>query len=634
MAKKVPRRPKHPAMPASTATRAKEHSDAGPRESPQQPVAGKQPLFPIVSVGASAGGLEASTTVLQHLPDDSGMAFVLIQHLDPKQHSQLSDLLSKATRVPILEVDADTPVEPNHVYDMAPDKRIDGALVVTSDIDEIKHARDYAEAIVETVRHPLVVLTDDLKVKSANQAFYETFRVSKSETEGRLIYDLGSGQWNIPKLREALEGVLPKGGSFQDFEVSHTFDGIGRKTMLLSARQLKQLPSYGQEKILLAIEDITARKEAEEARHDNEERYRTLFDLGPVAVYSCDASGVIREFNLRAAELWGRAPKPGDTDERFCGSHKMRLPDGTVMPHNECPMAEVLSGKIPEARDMEVQIERPDSSRITVLVNIRALKNERGEITGAINCFADITAVKAVEDALRNSEEGLRRANDDLQHFAYAASHDLQEPLRMVTSYTQLLAREYKGKLAKDADQFIAYAVEGAHRMDALLKGMRDYWQANEPGKEHHVAIDCNDVLKKTLLNLQETVSNSGASVTHGSLPIVQAEEVMLVQLFQNLIGNAIKYRSKKPPRVHVSAEKNGKKEWLFSVKDNGIGIDPLYAEKIFAMFNRLNGNKHPGSGIGLAICRKVVGRLGGRIWVESKPGGGADFKFTLPWGE
>jgi PAS domain S-box-containing protein len=503
-----------------------------------------------------------------------------------------------------------------------------------SDIDAIKHARDYAEAIVETVRHPLVVLTRDLRVKSANQAFYETFRVSKGETEGHLIYDLGSGQWNIPKLREALEGVLPKGGSFQNFEVSHTFDRIGHKTMLLSARQLKQLPPYGQEKILLAIDDITARKEAEEARHDNEERYRTLFDLGPVAVYSCGASGVIRDFNLRAAELWGRAPKPGDTEERFCGSHKMRLPDGTVMPHNECPMAEVLSGKIPEARDMEVQIERPDGSRITVLVNIRVLKNERGEITGAINCFADITAVKEVEAALRKTEEGLRRANDDLQHFAYAASHDLQEPLRMVANYTQLLSREYKGKLDKNADQFIAYAVEGAHRMDALLKGMREYWQASEHREESHVAIDCNDVLKKTLLNLQETVSNSGASVTHDSLPIVRAEEVMLVQLFQNLIGNAIKYRSKKPPRVHISAAKNGKDEWLFSVKDNGIGIDPLYAEKIFGMFSRLNANEHPGSGIGLAICRKVVQRLGGRIWVESKPGGGADFKFTIPPGE
>jgi PAS domain S-box-containing protein len=400
--------------------------------------------------------------------------------------------------------------------------------------------------------------------------------------------------------------------------------------MLLSARQLRQLP-YGQEKILLAIEDVTARREAEETRLESEERYRTLFDLGPVAVYSCDASGVIRDFNLRATELWGRTPKPGDTDERFCGSHKMRLPDGAVMPHHECPMAEVLSGKLPEARDMEVQIERPDGSRVTVLVNIRVLKNERGEITGAINCFADITAMREVSDALRRSEEGLRRANGDLQHFAYAASHDLQEPLRMVANYTQLLSREYKGRLDKKADQFIAYAVDGAYRMDALLKGMQEYWQASEHGKEADVAIDCNDVLKKALLNLHETISASGAAVTHDKLPVVQAGQVMLVQFFQNLIGNAIKYRSAKPPKIHISAVKNGNREWLFSVRDNGIGIDPLYAEKVFGMFSRLNGNKHPGSGIGLAICRKVVERLGGRIWVESKPRRGADFRFTIP---
>jgi light-regulated signal transduction histidine kinase (bacteriophytochrome) len=217
----------------------------------------------------------------------------------------------------------------------------------------------------------------------------------------------------------------------------------------------------------------------------------------------------------------------------------------------------------------------------------------------------------------------MRQLNDDLKQFAYAASHDLQEPLRMVTSYTQLLARECKGKLGKDADQFIAYAVEGAQRMEDLLRGMREYWESSERREEHHTATDCNEVLKKVLLNLQKIIMDSGAVISHDSLPTVWAEEVALVQLFQNLIGNAIKYRSKKPLQVHVSAPKNGKEEWVFSVKDNGIGIDPQYAEKIFGMFNRLNGRKYDGSGIGLAICRKVVERLGGRIWVEAEKGHG-----------
>jgi light-regulated signal transduction histidine kinase (bacteriophytochrome) len=201
----------------------------------------------------------------------------------------------------------------------------------------------------------------------------------------------------------------------------------------------------------------------------------------------------------------------------------------------------------------------------------------------------------------------------------------------MVTSYTQLLSREYKSRLGENADQYIAYAVEGAQRMEALLKGMREYWQASERGENHYAAIDCNEVLHKALLNLQESITNSGAVITSDCLPTVWAEEGMLVQVFQNLVGNAIKYRSEKPPQVHVSAAKNSRKEWVFSVTDNGIGIDPQFAEKVFTIFNRLNGSKYPGSGIGLALCRKAVERLGGRIWVESKRGRGSDFSFTIP---
>src|SRR6202162_5203494 len=176
----------------------------------------------------------------------------------------------------------------------------------------------------------------------------------------------------------------------------------------------------------------------------------------------------------------------------------------------------------------------------------------------------------------------------------------------------------------------MVYAVEGAQRMEALLKGMRKYWQASEREENYYAAIDCKEALNKALLNLQESITNSGAVVTHDSLPTVWAEESMLVQVFQNLIGNAIKYRSEKPPQVHVSAAKNSAEEWVFSVRDNGIGIDPQFSEKIFTMFNRLNGSKYPGSGIGLALCRKVVERLVGRIWVESKRGRGSDFSFTI----
>ena len=283
------------------------------------------------------------------------------------------------------------------------DDKIDGAVVVLSDIDEAKKASErvkksklFMEETLATVREPLVVLKQDLTVFYVNPAFMNSFKVGNEETEGKFLYRLGNEQWNIPKLRAMLEEVLSKHVPVVDFEVDHDFPMVGRKTMLLNARKIED-GHNDEPTMLLAIEDITGRAQADSALRESEERYRTLFDLGPVGVYSCDASGVIRDFNRRAVELWGRKPQPGDTDERWCGSFKMHRPDGVVMPHDQCPMAEVLSGKIPEARDTEVQIERPDGSRVTVIVNIRPLKNEKGEILGAINCFVDISERKQAE---------------------------------------------------------------------------------------------------------------------------------------------------------------------------------------------------------------------------------------------
>jgi PAS domain S-box-containing protein len=436
-----------------------------------------------------------------------------------------------------------------------------------------------------------------------------------------------------PELRDEEDLILRKiraGERIEHYETERLTKAGHRVPVSLTISPLKNAAGkiIGASKI---ARDITERKLIEESQRASEERYRTLFDLGPVAVYSCEASGVIRDFNLRAAELWGREPEPGDTDERFCGSHRLLRPDGTYMPHDQCPMAEVLSGKIPEARDMEVQIERPDGSRVTVIVNIRVLKNERGEITGAINCFVDITDRQRAQEEERESARKLKQTTEDLKLFAYAASHDLQEPLRVVTSFAQLLSKEYKGRLDEKADKYIDYTVDGAERMEALLKAMREYWEASERGEDHRAPVDCNEVLSTTLLNLQETIANSGATVIHDPLPNVWAQEGLLVQVFQNLVGNAIKYRSEKSPQVHVSATKNNTGEWVFSVRDNGIGIDPKFTDQVFTMFSRLNGNKYPGSGIGLALCRKVVERLGGRIWVESAPGKGSDFRFTIP---
>jgi light-regulated signal transduction histidine kinase (bacteriophytochrome) len=203
--------------------------------------------------------------------------------------------------------------------------------------------------------------------------------------------------------------------------------------------------------------------------------------------------------------------------------------------------------------------------------------------------------------------------------------------LRMVASYTQLLAQRYKGRLDTDADEFIAFAVDGCNRMQRLIQDLLAYSRAGanaEPLRE----ISCEDALEKALKNLHTTIQESGALVTYDSLPTIMMDETQLVQVFQNLIGNAIKYRRAEPPLVHVSVTRNGGNEWVFSVRDNGMGMEPKYFERIFILFQRLHGQKEfEGTGIGLAMCKKIVNRLGGRIWVESQPTKGSTFYFALP---
>jgi len=236
--------------------------------------------------------------------------------------------------------------------------------------------------------------------------------------------------------------------------------------------------------------------------------------------------------------------------------------------------------------------------------------------------------LKVEEDLARKVDE-LARSNADLEQFAYVASHDLQEPLRMVTAYTQLLGERYRGRLDENADKFIGYASEGALRMQVLIQDLLAFSRVGR--KDASKSFDCNDAVKETLLALTSAIEESGAVVTHGELPTLWADRTQIVQLFQNLIGNAIKFHGKEPPTVSVQAEKVGE-QWQFSVSDNGIGIEPQYAENVFVVFQRLHGRSdYPGNGIGLAICKKIVEGYGGKIWVESQGGSGSSFKFTMP---
>ena len=224
----------------------------------------------------------------------------------------------------------------------------------------------------------------------------------------------------------------------------------------------------------------------------------------------------------------------------------------------------------------------------------------------------------------------LVRANEELRSFGYAASHDLREPLRTVASYTQLLNRRYQDRFDDEAKEFMSYIVDSVHRMDSLLSDLLAYSHQLNSTDQTLTLVDTEAVLAGVLMNLDSAIRESGTEITHDPLPQVMSDFVQLGQVFQNLIGNSIKYRSADPPRIHISAEER-EDEWIFSFRDNGIGIDPRYHDQIFGIFKRLHGREYPGTGIGLALVKRVIERQGGRIWVESELGSGSTFRFTIP---
>ena len=281
---------------------------------------------------------------------------------------------------------------------------------------------------------------------------------------------------------------------------------------------------------------------------------------------------------------------------------------------------------------------RADEARYFQML-LAPLHDDDRKVVGIQGAFWNITARRRAErqleqtaEALEQANAELARSNAELEQFAYAASHDLQEPLRMVASFTQLLQRRYQGRLDDQADQFIHFAVDGATRMQRLINDLLTYSRVGRGGQP--VAdVSCEEAFDRAVQNLREAVRETAAVVTRGPLPRVKGDGTQLMQVFQNLIGNAIKFRGLSRPTIHVSARRDAARgEWLFVVQDNGIGIEPRHLERIFVIFQRLHTQQeYPGSGIGLAVSRKIIERHGGSIWAESEPGKGSSFCFTLP---
>jgi len=264
-----------------------------------------------------------------------------------------------------------------------------------------------------------------------------------------------------------------------------------------------------------------------------------------------------------------------------------------------------------------LEIEQPDE---TFLQMVSALGSQIGQFIER----------QRAEEQLRQTSLNLERSNRDLQQFAYVASHDLSEPLRMVHSYLGLLKDHMKGKLDAESQEFISYAQDGATRMQTLINDLLAYSRVESVGRPFQ-PTNCEQVLISAMTNLKVAIEETKATITHDPLPIVDGDPTQLAQVFQNLIGNAIKFHGAEPPRVHIHAEAR-EMEWFFSVRDSGIGIDPRFFERIFVIFQRLHTRQeYPGTGMGLAICNRIIERHGGRIWVESKPREGSTFFFTLP---
>jgi PAS domain S-box-containing protein len=374
--------------------------------------------------------------------------------------------------------------------------------------------------------------------------------------------------------------------------------------------------------------DISASREAEKHLAHMEGRYRGLLEAAPDAMVVVNQSGEIVLLNVQAEKQFGYS-----RDELVGQKVKNIIPEGfaeRLIADGTRSAADAL-GQQQIGTGIELSGRRKDGSEFPLEIMLSPLESAEGILVTA--AIRDITERKKSEEHLVKMVGDLKRSNEELQQFAYVSSHDLQEPLRMVASYTQLLARRYKGRLDSDADEFIAYAVDGCNRMQGLIQDLLAYSRAGTNVKAL-CEVSGEDALQGALTNLRITIEQSGAVVSHDSLPAIRTDETQLTQVFQNLVGNAIKYRSAEVPRVHVSAAKNGGHEWIFSVRDNGLGIAPQYSERIFILFQRLHGrNEFEGTGIGLAICKKILERLGGRIWVESHPGKGSTFYFALPEG-
>jgi PAS domain S-box-containing protein len=515
-------------------------------------------------------------------------------------------------------------------------------LEISSDITERKKAEAALHGVQEELRQhatmfdaardAIMTLDPEGIITYWNRGAEHLYGWTKHEAEGQNANALL--RTRFPESREALWPKLMESGLWEGELINVTRDGV--EVTVASSWTLMRDEKGNASAILEISSDITERKKAEAALAESEAKLRITFATMADGIVIAQLNETVTDCNEAILRLTQRSReeiigKP--FEDLLPPEFRSLIPDarkflvGAVLARTE-----PSRGKKETVRT-DSQLLRKNGERVNIEANISTIEDASGQPAEFLIVARDVTERKQMEFQLDSSLADLQRSNAELEQFAYVTSHDLQEPLRMITSYIQIIEEDYKGKLDADADQYIAFAVEGAKRMHTLVNDLLAYSRVGTRG-EPFMPISLNNVLSAATANLELAIEESHAVVTHDRLPTVLGDESQLIQLFQNLLGNAIKFRSDAPPSIHVGVEQT-KDGWEFSVHDNGIGVDMKYAERIFSVFQRLHAREeYPGTGIGLAVVKKIVERHGGRIWVQSEPANGSTFYFTLPKGE
>ncbi len=479
-----------------------------------------------------------------------------------------------------------------------------------------------AQELIEALPVPVFFKDRKGSYLGVNKAWEEFFGIPRENFLGKQVQDLYPQSPEVAHKHHAMDEELWRHPGRQSYEITVAAKG-GRRRDTIYYKATLPGADGGVAGLVGTIVDITERKQADSALRESEARFRLTFELAGSGIAHVSLDGYFLRVNRSLCAILGYS------DKELVGRTVKELSYPEDRDSTDAGRERVRAGELESIR-FQKRYLRKDGATVWVDLTVAVVRDAEGQPLYEIAVFDDDTERKNAETELRQAHDELARSNAELEQFAYVASHDLQEPLRMVSSYTQLLLRRYGERFDGDAKEFMDYVVDGAARMKQLIEDLLAYSRVGTRGREFR-PIASEEALGKALVNLRAAIEAGGATVTHDPLPLLEADDSQLAQLFQNLIGNALKFHGAEAPRVHIGAAEHAT-EWEFRVRDNGIGIEPEYFERIFLVFQRLhNKSEYPGTGIGLAICKKVVDRHGGRIWVESRPGAGSTMHFTLP---